>query len=130
RIRYERHCEICGELVDYTNIDRAYDDGDSPVIVTKDDFQALPADHSDDIDVLQFVPNDQIDPIMLEKAYFLEPTSKTPKSYLLLRQTLEDTDKTAIVKITLRTRTRLAILGTCGKLLMIQTLRWDDEIRE
>ena len=130
RIRYERHCEICGELVDYTNIDRAYDDGDNRVIVTKDDFQALPADHSDDIDVLQFVPNDQIDPIMLEKAYFLEPTSKTPKSYLLLRQTLEDTDKTAIVKITLRTRTRLAILRTCGKLLMIQTLRWDDEIRE
>src|SRR5699024_6787924 len=50
--------------------------------------------------------------------------------YLLLHQTLEDTDKTAIVKITLRTRTRLAILRTCGKLLMIQTLRWDDEIRE
>src|SRR5699024_10119225 len=56
--------------------------------------------------------------------------SKTPKSYLLLHQTLEDTDKTAIVKITLRTRTRLAILRTCVKLLMIQTLRWDDEIRE
>src|SRR5699024_3220103 len=51
RIRYERHCEICGELVDYTNIDRAYDDGDNRVIITKDDFQALPADHSDDIDV-------------------------------------------------------------------------------
>src|SRR5699024_9477347 len=130
RISYERHCEICGELVDYTNIDRAYDDGDNRVIVTNDDFQALPADHSDDIDVLQFVPNDQIDPIMLETAYFLEPTSKTTKAYLLLRQTLEDTDRTAIVKITLRTRTRLATLRVCGKLLMLQTLRWADEIRE
>src|SRR5699024_11086973 len=69
RMRYERHCEICGESVDYAKIDRAYDDGDNRVIITKDDFQALPADHSDDIDVLQFVPNDQIDPIMLEKAY-------------------------------------------------------------
>src|SRR5699024_6198207 len=50
--------------------------------------------------------------------------------YLLLRQTLEDTDRTAIVKITLRTRTRLATLRVCGKLLMLQTLRWADEIRE
>ena len=76
------------------------------------------------------MPNDQIDPIMLEKSYFLEPTSKTPKAYLLLRQTLEDTDRTAIVKLTLRTRTRLAILRVSGKVLMIQTLRWADEIRD
>ena len=98
-------------------------------MITKDDIEALPAEDDDD-EVLQFVPSDQIDSIMLEKSYFLEPTSKTPKAYLLLRQTLEDTDRTAIVKITLRTRTRLAILRTCGKMLMIQTLRWADEIRD
>ena len=130
RIRYQRHCEVCDEIVEYSDIDKAYDDGEHRVILTKDDFEALPAEDNDDIDVLQFVPNDQIDPIMLERAYFLEPTSKTPKAYLLLRKTLDSTDKTAIVKITLRTRTRLAILRTRGKLLMIQTLRWADEIRE
>lgn len=130
RIRYERRCEVCDEIVEYSDIDKAYDDGEHRVILTKDDFEALPAEDNDDIDVLQFVPTEQIDPIMLERAYFLEPTSKTPKAYLLLRQTLENTDKTAIVKITLRTRTRLAILRTRGKLLMIQTLRWADEIRE
>lgn len=130
RIRYQRRCEVCDEIVEYSDIEKAYDDGEHRVILTKDDFEALPSDKSDDIDVLQFVPDDQIDPIMLERAYFLEPTSKTPKAYLLLRQTLEDADKTAIVKITLRTRTRLAILRTRGKLLMIQTLRWADEIRE
>ncbi len=130
RIRYERRCEVCEEIVEYADIDRSFDDGEHRVILTKDDFDALPAGESDDIDVLQFVPTDQIDPIMLERSYFLEPTSKTPKAYLLLRQTLEDTDRTAIVKITLRTRTRLAILRTRGKLLMLQTLRWADEIRE
>lgn len=130
RIRYQRRCEECGKIVEYDDIVKAYDDGDHRVIITKDDLEALPADKSDDIDVLQFVPNDQIDPIMLEKSYFLEPTSKTPKAYLLLRQTLEDTERTAIVKITLRTRTRLAILRVCGKVLMIQTLRWADEIRD
>jgi DNA end-binding protein Ku len=130
RIRYQRRCEVCDEIVEYSDIERAYDDGDHRVIIHKDDFEALPSDDADEIEVLQFVPSDQIDSIMLEKAYFLEPTSKTPKAYLLLRQTLEETDRTAIVKITLRTRTRLAILRIYGKLLMIQTLRWDDEIRD
>ena len=130
RIRYQRRCEVCDEIVEYSDIERAYDDGEHRVILHKDDFEALPSDDADDIEVLQFVPNDQIDSIMLEKSYFLEPTSKTPKAYLLLRQTLEETDRTAIVKITLRTRTRLAILRTCGKMLMIQTLRWADEIRD
>ncbi|SDS22767.1 Ku70/Ku80 beta-barrel domain-containing protein [Brevibacterium siliguriense] len=65
RIRNQHRCEECGQTVDY-----------------------------DDIDVLQFVPSDEIDPIMLEKSYFLEPTSKTPKAYLLLRQTLEKTERT------------------------------------
>jgi len=130
RIRYQRRCEVCDEIVEYSDIERAYDDGEHRVIIHKDDFEALPSDDADEIEVLQFVPSDQIDSIMLEKAYFLEPTSKTPKAYLLLRQTLEETDRTAIVKITLRTRTRLAILRIYGKLLMIQTLRWDDEIRD
>ena len=130
RIRYQRRCEECDEIVEYSDIERAYDDGDHRVILHKEDFEALPSDDADDIEVLQFVPSDQIDSIMLEKSYYLEPTSKTPKAYLLLRQTLEETDRTAIVKITLRTRTRLAILRICDKVLMIQTLRWADEIRE
>lgn len=130
RIRNQHRCQECGKVVEYDDMVKAYDDGDNRVILTAEDFEALPADENDDLEVLQFVPSDQIDPIMLEKSYFLEPTSKTPKAYLLLRQTLEDTDRTAIVKITLRTRTRLAVLRVSGKVLMIQTLRWADEIRD
>ena len=130
RIRNQHRCEECGKTVEYDDIDKAFDDGEHRVVLTSEDFEALPAEDNDDIDVLQFVPSDEIDPIMLEKAYFLEPTSKTPKAYLLLRKTLEDTERTAIVKLTLRTRTRLAVLRVCGKVLMIQTLRWADEIRD
>lgn len=130
RIRNQHRCEKCGKTVEYDDIDKAYDDGEHRVVLTDEDFEALPAEDNDDIDVLQFVPSDEIDPIMLEKSYFLEPTSKTPKAYLLLRQTLEDTERTAIVKLTLRTRTRLAVLRVCGKVLMIQTLRWADELRD
>ncbi|WP_181272974.1 non-homologous end joining protein Ku [Brevibacterium oceani] len=130
RIHNQHRCEKCGKTVEYDDIDKAYDDGEHRVVLTDEDFEALPAEDNDDIDVLQFVPSDEIDPIMLEKSYFLEPTSKTPKAYLLLRQTLEDTERTAIVKLTLRTRTRLAVLRVCGKVLMVQTLRWADEIRD
>ena len=130
RIRNQHRCEKCGKTVEYDDIEKAYDDGEHRVVLTDEDFEALPAEDNDDIDVLQFVPSDEIDPIMLEKSYFLEPTSKTPKAYLLLRQTLEDTERTAIVKLTLRTRTRLAVLRVCGKVLMIQTLRWADELRD
>ncbi|WP_172170555.1 Ku protein [Brevibacterium sp. CT2-23B] len=130
RIRNQHRCEECGKTVEYDDMDKAFDDGEHRVVLTSEDFEALPAEDNDDIDVLQFVPSDEIDPIMLEKAYFLEPTSKTPKAYLLLRKTLEDTERTAIVKLTLRTRTRLAVLRVCGKVLMIQTLRWADEIRD
>ena len=130
RIRNQHRCENCGKTVEYDDIDKAYDDGEHRVVLTDEDLEALPAEDNDDIDVLQFVPSDEIDPIMLEKSYFLEPTSKTPKAYLLLRQTLEATERTAIVKLTLRTRTRLAVLRVCGKVLMIQTLRWADELRD
>ena len=130
RIRNQHRCENCGKTVEYDDIEKAYNDGEHRVVLTDEDFEALPAEDNDDIDVLQFVPSDAIDPIMLEKSYFLEPTSKTPKAYLLLRQTLEDTERTAIVKLTLRTRTRLAVLRVCGKVLMIQTLRWADELRD
>jgi DNA end-binding protein Ku len=130
RIRNQHRCEECGKTVEYDDIDKAFDDGEHRVVLTGEDFEALPAEDDDEIDVIQFVPSDEVDPIMLEKAYFLEPTSKTPKAYLLLRRTLEDTERTAIVRLTLRSRTRLAVLRVCGKVLMIQTLRWADEIRD
>ena len=130
RIRYERHCEIDGELVPYEHIARAYDDGERTVILTDDDFAALPAERSREIDVVEFVPDDQIEPVRLDKAYFLEPDSKSVKSYALLRRTLEQEKRTAIVQFALRQRTRLGVLRVHDDVLMVQTLLWDDEVRQ
>ena len=129
RIRYERHCEICGELVPYNHIDKAYDDGERTVVLTDDDLKSLPAERSREIDVVEFVPSDELDPIMFDRSYFLEPDSKSPKAYALLRKTLEETDRTAIVHFALRQKTRLGALRVRGKVLMLQTLLWDDEVR-
>lgn len=129
RIRYQRVCEIDGKVVDYKNIDKAYDDGERTVIITDEDLKSLPAERSREIEVVEFVPTEQIDPIMFDKSYYLEPDSASNKAYVLLRRTLESTDKTAIVQMALRQKTRLAALRVYGDVLMVQTLLWSDEVR-
>ncbi|KRE31449.1 Ku protein [Agromyces sp. Soil535] len=129
RIRYQRVCEIDGKVVDYKNIDKAYDDGERTVIITDEDLKSLPAERSREIEVIEFVPNEQIDPIMFDRSYYLEPDSASNKAYVLLRRTLESTDRTAIVQMALRQKTRLAALRVHGDVLVVQTLLWSDEVR-
>jgi DNA end-binding protein Ku len=129
RIRYERHCEICGEKVDYSHIDKAYDDGERTVVLTDEDFAALPVEKSREIEVVEFVPSDQIDPISLERSYFLEPDSKSTKAYVLLRRTLEETERTAVVQFSLRQKSRLGALRVRGDVLLLQSMLWADEVR-
>lgn len=130
RIRYERRCEVCGKIVPYQHIDKAYDDGEHTVVLTADDIAALPAERSREIEVVEFVPNDQIDPLMFDRSYYLEPDGTSPKAYVLLRRTLESTERTAIVRYALRQKTRLAALRVKGDVLVLQSLLWADEIRE
>jgi len=130
RIRYRRVCELDGEEVAYQSIDRAYDDGERTVVLTKEDLASLPAEANREIEVVEFVPSDQIDPIMFDRTYYLEPDSKSPKAYVLLRRTLEETDRTAVVKFALRQRTRLAALRVRDDVLVLQTLLWADEVRD
>jgi len=130
RIRYKRTCEVCGQVVPFADIDKAYDDGERTVVLTGDDLAALPAERSREIEVVEFVPSDQIDLLTLDRAYYLEPDSASPKAYVLLRKTLEQTERTAVVRFSLRQKTRLAALRVRGEVLVLQTLLWADEVRE
>ena len=130
RIRYQRICELDGEVVPYAEIDKAYDDGERTVVLTADDIASLPAERSREIEVVEFVPSDQIDLLTLDKAYYLEPDSASPKAYVLLRKTLEQTDRTAVVRFSLRQKTRLAALRVRDDVLVLQTLLWADEVRQ
>lgn len=130
RIRYQRKCEVCGNIVSYDEISRAYIDGDETVMLTSDDFAALPVEKSREIEVVEFVPREQVDLMLYSSTYYLEPDSKSPKAYVLLREALEATDRLAIVKFALRQRTRLAALRVRGDVLVMQTLLWPDEVRE
>lgn len=130
RIKYERVCTVCGQSVQYTDIDKAYEspDGDK-VVLSDEDFAKLPVAEKHEIPVLQFVPSEQIDPVLFEKSYYLEPDSSTPKAYVLLARTLEEIERTALVYFTLRQKTRLAALRVRDGILVLQTLLWPDEVR-
>ncbi|WP_068271279.1 Ku protein [Aldersonia kunmingensis] len=130
RIKYDRVCTVCNESVQFADIDKAYDspEGDR-VILTDEDFSKLPAAEKHEIPVLQFVPSEQIDPILMDRSYYLEPDSTTPKAYVLLAKTLEKIDQTALVHFTLRQKTRLAALRVRDGVLVLQTLLWPDEVR-
>jgi DNA end-binding protein Ku len=130
RIRYQRRCEVCSQVIDYSDIEKAYEEDGRTVILSKDELKAIPAENSHEIEVVQFVPSEQLEPMMFEKSYYLEPDSKSPKAYVLLRRALEDTDRVAIVQFALREKTRLGALRIKDDVLVLQSLLWPDEVRE
>ncbi|MER7002165.1 Ku protein [Dactylosporangium sp. NPDC000555] len=130
RIKYKRVCSVDGEEVAYDDIAKGYDlGGGEMVILTDDDFSDLPLTTSRAIEVLEFVPAEQVDPILYNKAYFLEPEKTAAKPYALLRDALTNTERVAIVKVALRQREQLATLRVRDDVLVLNTMLWPDEVR-
>jgi DNA end-binding protein Ku len=130
RIRYKRTCSVCGEEVSYDDIAKGHDiGGGDMVILTDEDFADLPLSSNRAIDVHQFVPAEQVDPILYNKAYYLEPEPIAAKPYVLLRDALLQSDRVAIVKVALRQREQLATLRVRDGVLVLNTMLWPDEVR-
>jgi len=130
RIRYKRTCEHCGKTVDYNDIAKGFEADDGRmVMLTADDLDALPVASGHEIDVVEFVPADQVDPMLMDKSYYLEPDGKAAKPYTLLREALAGTERMAVVKVALRQRETLAVLRVRDKVIVLQTLLWPDEVR-
>lgn len=130
RIKYQRVCSIDGEEVPYSEIAKGYETEDGEmVILTDDDMAALPSSSSREIAVEKFVPSDQIDPMLFEKSYYLEPEKTGAKPYALLRQALLEADRMAVVTVALRNRTSVAVLRVRDDVIVLQTMMWPDEIR-
>jgi DNA end-binding protein Ku len=130
RIRYRRVREGTDEEVEFANIANAYESSNgSTVVLSKEDVKSMPVERHREIAITDFVPREDIDPIMFDKPYYLEPASKSPKAYVLLRRALAETDRLAVCSFTLRNRTRLCALRVVGNVMVLQTLLWPDEIR-
>lgn len=130
RIKYQRVCSLDGEEVAYADIAKGYETEDGEmVILTDDDMAELPAASSREIAVEKFVPREQIDPLLFEKSYYLEPEGAGAKPYALLRQALLDADRMAVVTVALRQRTSIAVLRVKDDVIVLQTMMWPDEVR-
>ena len=131
RIRYQRVCSIDGEEVAYADIAKGYETEDGEmVILDEDDLAELPSTSSREIAVEKFVPTEQIDPMLFEKSYYLEPEKAGAKAYALLRQALVEADRMAVVTVALRQRTSIAVLRVREDVIVLQTMMWPDEVRE
>src|SRR3954471_15332041 len=130
RIKYQRVCSIDGEPVEYSDIAKGYELPDGQlVILTDEDFDDLPLPTRREIEVLEFVDQDEIDPVFYEKTYYLEPDAPATRPYVLLRDALENAGQVAITKIAIRNRESLAALRVRDGVLVMHTMRWPDEIR-
>jgi DNA end-binding protein Ku len=130
RIKYQRVCSLDGEEVAYADIAKGYETEDGEMVVlTDEDLAELPVSSSREISVEKFVPSDQIDPMLMEKSYYLEPEGAGAKPYALLREALLEADRMALVTVSLRNRMSLAVLRVRDDVIVLQTMMWPDEIR-
>src|SRR4051812_31548184 len=130
RVKYKRVCSIDGEEVEYSDIAKGYELPDGQVVIlTDEDFEDLPLSTRREIEVLEFVDQDEIDPIHFEKTYYLEPDGPAARPYVLLRDALENAGQVAITKIAIRQRESLAAMRVRDGILVLHTMRWPDEIR-
>ncbi|MDX6216252.1 MAG: end-binding protein Ku [Frankiales bacterium] len=130
RIKYKRVAASDGEEVAYGDIAKGFElPSGETVVLTDDDFKDLPLSTNKAIDVLTFVPLEEVDPIYFEKSYYLEPEKTGTKPYVLLREALEESGKVAIVKVALRSRESLATLRVRDGVFVLETMLWPDEVR-
>ncbi|MFI8942778.1 Ku protein [Streptomyces syringium] len=131
RVRNQRTCEVCGEVVPYEHVAKGVERGKKRTVLTDADMEELPLPSKRLIDVLAFVDADEIDPLQLDRAYVLSPeTSAANKPYILLRETLKQTERVAVTKIALRSKESLALLRVHGDLITLHTMFWPDEVRD
>jgi DNA end-binding protein Ku len=130
RIRFRRVCSVDGEEVPYEDVAKGYElPTGEMVVLTDEDLGDLPLPTARSIEVVHFMPAEQLDPILLNRSYFVEPESAGARAYVLLRDSLDRSGKVALTLVALRQRESLATLRTRNGVLVLETLLWPDEIR-
>jgi DNA end-binding protein Ku len=130
RIRYQRYCPADDEVVELSDIVKGYEISPGQyVVLENEDFEKVPVDTTHTIEITDFVPADQIDPIYYQKTYYLEPDKVGAKPFALLREVLKDSKLVALAKVTLRQKEQLATLRIYNNTLALETMFYADEIR-
>jgi DNA end-binding protein Ku len=129
-IEEKRFCTADGKEVAWEDLVRGYEISKGEyVILEPDEIDAAKPESSTTIEIGDFVEAAEIDPVYFEKSYFLEPTDVGAKPFSLLKRALEETERVAVARVTIRTRERLATLRAYEGTLILETMFWPDEIR-
>lgn len=131
-IRYKRVAETDGEEVAWEDIVRGYEvEKGRFVIFTDDEIEAaVSATGSKLVDVLQFVDDEEIDPILYKSTYYLAPEKTGIKAYKILLRALEEGGKVALCRVSIRSKEQMATLRAMDGVLAMETMYWPDEVRE
>ena len=129
-IRYDRVCQKENESVDWKDIVKGYEYNKGKfVVLTDEDFKAAAIESSKTIEIMDFVPADEIDPRYFETPYYLVPAKGGEKAYALLREAIKRTGTVGIGKITMRSNSlHLAGVKSIGDALVLEIMRFADEL--
>jgi DNA end-binding protein Ku len=129
-IRFKRVNEKTGKEVAWENIVRGYNLDGQYVILSDEDFKKASPEKTKIIEIAEFVDEDKIDSIYFETPYYLEPQKAGVKAYGLLRDALTKTGKTGLAAFVLRTKESLGLIKPVDNLLILQKIRYEQEIRK
>lgn len=130
-IRYKRIAEADGEEVDYADIVRGYEiEKGRYVVFTKEELDNIGKGLAGTVDVVQFVGQEEIDPIYFKKSYYLAPEKGGVKAYKILLNSLKAENKVGVAKVAIREREYVATLRAEDDVLVLETMWWPDEVRE
>ncbi|HET9982625.1 MAG TPA: Ku protein [Longimicrobiales bacterium] len=128
-VEYRRFCKREDVEVRWEEVVKGYEyEKGKFVVVTDDDFRKAAGPTSKRLEILDFVPEDEIDPRFFEKPYFLVPSREAEKTYALLREAIRDSGRVGVGKITLRQRERLAAIRVSDDALVLEILRFAHEL--
>lgn len=130
RIKQQRYCPEDDAVIEWSDVARGYEIApDQYVIMEPEDFEKVPVDTTHTIEITDFVPSEQIDPIYYQKTYYLEPEKIGGKPFALLREVLKDSKLVALAKVTLRQKEQLCTLRVYNNTISLETMYYADEIR-
>lgn len=130
RIRYKRVNEDTGREVKWSDIVKGYNLDGKYVILTQEDFENASPEKTKRIEIMHFVDAMEIDSIYFDGSYYIEPTKSGAKPYALFREALRKTKKAGLGSYVLRNREHLATIAVSGNTLLLNQIRFPEEIRQ